>query len=244
MIITDLQSLRDAIKEELNRFNETDDRIDGFIQRAQSSIVRVGKQYYTAGTIDAHLRQGSSFAVFDFTGATFARAHIVELKDVFNFATQEISGPGNPIEELANERRRQLFPLSGAQLQTQTGRQRNVAGPPTHYTSFNTQGVDVDRPADQNYLLGVSVIWIDLIDFSDPSYTTSMLRQASDVYLYGALKATAPFYKDDERMPMWKALFDEARAELDLQYERTKWPSTPVAPVPKAIGDFSNLEQF
>lgn len=243
--ITDLASLRDAIRAELNRVNETDATIDGFIERAESSIKRLGDNIVMQGGINAYLAQGTRFGVFSFPtpspGVPFFA--IVDVQDVYTFGTQEISGDGNPIEEIADQRRRQLFPLGTAQLETLTGAQRNIAGPPTHYVSFSPFNITVDRPADQNYVLVVSAMFFQGLNFDDPTYSSGLLQFAPDLYLYGSLKASAPYFKDDQRLPLWEKLFEQARSELDLQYERQKWPSTPIAPVPKVIGDFSTLEQ-
>jgi hypothetical protein len=45
-----------------------------------------------------------------------------------------------------------------------------------------------------------------------------------DLYLYGALLAAEPFLKNDKRVGMWKAMFDEAIAELEQQDRRHQGP--------------------
>lgn len=45
-----------------------------------------------------------------------------------------------------------------------------------------------------------------------------------DVYLYGSLVAAEPFLKNDKRVSMWKALFDESLMELEAQNARHPGP--------------------
>ena len=60
MRILDLQSLRDAIREELNRFTESDDTIDGFIQRAEARIKRLQSSIDRATTQTVPMTPGES----------------------------------------------------------------------------------------------------------------------------------------------------------------------------------------
>ena len=41
-----------------------------------------------------------------------------------------------------------------------------------------------------------------------------------DLYLYGSLLAAEPFLKNDKRVGMWKAMFEEAMMELEMQNSR------------------------
>jgi len=41
-----------------------------------------------------------------------------------------------------------------------------------------------------------------------------------DLYLYGSLLAAEPFLKNDKRVGLWKAMFDEAMMELEVQNSR------------------------
>lgn len=44
-----------------------------------------------------------------------------------------------------------------------------------------------------------------------------ILSQAPDAYLYGALKHSAPFLEDDQRLPMWANLFGSAIEGINRQ---------------------------
>ncbi|MGF7213092.1 hypothetical protein GGE65_007728 [Skermanella aerolata] len=48
--------------------------------------------------------------------------------------------------------------------------------------------------------------------------TNWLLVLAPDLYLFGALAASAPFLRDDARLPVWKQMHDEAAAVLTLRY--------------------------
>ncbi len=47
--------------------------------------------------------------------------------------------------------------------------------------------------------------------------TNWILCDHPDAYLYGALKHAAPFLEDDERMGMWRGLFEDAITTINLQ---------------------------
>lgn len=68
-----------------------------------------------------------------------------------------------------------------------------------------------------------------------PALTSSnpsnwLLERAPDLYLYGALVQASAFLVEDERVPMWRAAFDEALAELRADGDRRKWGAGPIAP--------------
>lgn len=72
---------------------------------------------------------------------------------------------------------------------------------------------------DQKY--DVEIVYFDkLTALSDAAPTNSVLTDAPDAYLFGALVAAAPYLRDDARVPLWKSQFDEALDELNEQRER------------------------
>jgi hypothetical protein len=60
--------------------------------------------------------------------------------------------------------------------------------------------------------------------------TNWLLSLAPDVYLYGSLMQAAAFLAEDERLPLWKAAFDEAVAELRADGQSRKWGAGPISP--------------
>lgn len=52
---------------------------------------------------------------------------------------------------------------------------------------------------------------------SDSVSSNWLLANAPDVYLFGALKQTAPFLKNDQRLATWGALYEQALAGLEME---------------------------
>lgn len=68
--------------------------------------------------------------------------------------------------------------------------------------------------------------------------TNWLLDEAPDIYLFGALLESAPYLKDDERIPVWEKRFASALAELAVRNQRFHYgahrvtrPSRPIGPV-------------
>jgi hypothetical protein len=60
--------------------------------------------------------------------------------------------------------------------------------------------------------------------------TNWLLTLAPDAYLYGALVQAEGFLAEDDRVAGWKAMFDEAIAELRQDGDRRKFGAGPIAP--------------
>jgi hypothetical protein len=58
---------------------------------------------------------------------------------------------------------------------------------------------------------------------SDSNTSNWLLTGHEDIYLYGSLAAAEPFYMNDSRMVMWKALRDEGIADLIKAEKSAKW---------------------
>ena len=61
--------------------------------------------------------------------------------------------------------------------------------------------------------------------------TNWLLDAHPDAYHYGALAQSAPFLKDDERLPMWLARFDQVISEINIDGVRQAVGGRPVARV-------------
>lgn len=59
-----------------------------------------------------------------------------------------------------------------------------------------------------------------LVPLSASNATNSVLLEAPDLYLYGALMAAEPFLKNDERLALWKQEFNDAADELETAREK------------------------
>jgi hypothetical protein len=75
---------------------------------------------------------------------------------------------------------------------------------------------------DQAYSLEMSY-FPRLIPLTDSNLTNIVLTEAPDLYLYGALKASAPYLEHDERIPVWNAGFETALGELGIVREREEF---------------------
>lgn len=57
---------------------------------------------------------------------------------------------------------------------------------------------------------------------------TTMLAAFPDLFLYGALSHSAVFIGDDERLPLWRAAYEQALARVEIAEERRRLGSTPL----------------
>ena len=78
--------------------------------------------------------------------------------------------------------------------------------------------IEFDSSPDQTYD-GELIFFKELTPLSDSQTTNGLLARAPDCYLYAALVHAAPFLLNDERIPVWEALYITARDAL-LQSER------------------------
>lgn len=94
----------------------------------------------------------------------------------------------------------------------------NVAGRPLAAAVINKQIVVAPTP-DRAYSAEI-VAYLGLVPLSSVNLTNVILTEAPDLYLYGALSHSAPFLQHDERLPMWKQLFQTALDQLHDRRER------------------------
>lgn len=66
---------------------------------------------------------------------------------------------------------------------------------------------------------------LESLDEGNP--TTSLLTEHPDVYLYGALAEAEPFLEHDERVALWKAMYQESLDSVNRQRERREFGSRP-----------------
>lgn len=62
--------------------------------------------------------------------------------------------------------------------------------------------------------------WAKLIPLSANNTTNRWLNEHPDLYVYACLVESAPYLKDDNRMPMWKGELNERLDTLDLSTQR------------------------
>jgi hypothetical protein len=63
---------------------------------------------------------------------------------------------------------------------------------------------------------------------SNTQTTNDLLDLAPDLYLFGSLMATSHYLKEDNRLSLWKSLYDEAVAEQRIAEDRAEHGSAPL----------------
>lgn len=113
-----------------------------------------------------------------------------------------------------------LIQLSEHEL---TAKASLVDGPPQYFCIIDQ--IEFERAADQDYD-GELLYYKTMTALSDSNTSNELLVRAPELYLYGALKAAAPFLMNDERLATWGTMFDERLAMLN-RAERTDRRSGP-----------------
>ena len=99
----------------------------------------------------------------------------------------------------------------------------NRAEMPKYFTV--KERIEFDCEADQTYTGDMSY-YKTMTPLSDANTSNELLVRAPDLYLFGALKSTAPFLMNDERIQTWSGFYDRALNRLNLS-ERTNRHSGP-----------------
>lgn len=97
----------------------------------------------------------------------------------------------------------------------------NVPGRPYYAAVVGTQLIVAPTP-DSSYTAEL-VYYSKLTPLSDAAPVNTVLTDAPDLYLFGALKEAEPYLEHDERIPVWTAKFETALNELDIQRERREY---------------------
>lgn len=112
---------------------------------------------------------------------------------------------------------------------------RSAAGRPKFYSIVGTTLEAYPTP-DQSYTIEM-LYWarLEKLNSANTSSTNWLLLQYPDIYLYGALCEAEAFTYNDERLPLWKSLLEQALTELRAEADRAQVGETPQARF-KAIG--------
>lgn len=111
----------------------------------------------------------------------------------------------------------------GLQLLTsqQIGQYRarySVAGEPLYYAIIGTQLRVLPVP-DKQYTLEMEYFG-KLPPLSSTNPTNWLLADHPNLYLYGSLMQAEPYLKNDERIPVWRALYDSGMEALNTTDDR------------------------
>lgn len=75
----------------------------------------------------------------------------------------------------------------------------------------------------------VEIVYYARIPALSVSNTSNwLLLNSPDLYMYGALIASAPYLRDDDRVMVWTSLYKQALGDLQLADERARFTSTPL----------------
>jgi hypothetical protein len=130
-----------------------------------------------------------------------------------------------------------LDPVTPGQIYDNRRLNYGVTGRPKLFAVLD--GVLLVSPLpDTSY--SAELLYEELSALSDSNATNTILTNYPDVYLYGALVASAPFLKDDPRIAVWKGLFDEGLHELEVAAQRAEYPN----PVQKAPTNFGRVSKI
>lgn len=107
------------------------------------------------------------------------------------------------------------------------------AGQPKFYTILGSSLEAVPTPSIE-YTIELAY-YQEFAAFSADADTNWLLTSHPDIYVYGTLLHSAPYLKDDERIPVWVGLYEKALSDLKIESEvaeisgstlvmRAKWP--------------------
>lgn len=98
----------------------------------------------------------------------------------------------------------------------------------SYYSFFGDTLELLPSPAEDDKVDIEMLYYSRVRPLSDADPVNWLLTEHPDLYLYGALVHTAPFLKEDERIPVWNELFKEALAEANAEDANAKRSGTPM----------------
>lgn len=96
---------------------------------------------------------------------------------------------------------------------------RETTGRPYRFAIH--EEIEFDVTPDSTYS-GEIISYTALTALSDANTTNALLTKAPDLYLYGALMASAPFLQHDERVMTWGTLYKDALESLRTRERSTR----------------------
>jgi len=91
-----------------------------------------------------------------------------------------------------------------------------ATGTPLYYADYDYDHWFVAPTPDQAYPFE-ALVYTRLQPLASDNQTNWLTQNAPNAMLFGTLKQTAPFLKDDARLAVWKGMFDEALAALKTE---------------------------
>lgn len=195
LTITDYASLKAAVADWLNRADLTD-QIPEFIALAEARIIRT-------------LRRTTATATVPTNGAAVTLpVDCAELR-------------GLVLSTSVPYRDRPLPIVTPEMLAEQRAMRNGAVGRPQYAAVVGGQILLAPVP-DQSYDL-VLTYFQKLVPLSGTVATNSLLAEAPDAYLYGALCVAASFLQHDDRVPLWDTMFTQAIQQLNDRREQEEY---------------------
>jgi hypothetical protein len=91
-----------------------------------------------------------------------------------------------------------------------------ATGVPLYYADYDYEHWFVAPTPTQAYAFE-ALCYTRLQPLSSANQTNWLTQNAPNAMLFGTLKQTAPFLKNDARLALWKSMFDEALASLKTE---------------------------
>lgn len=194
MAITTYDELKTAIADFLNRDDLTS-AAPNFISLAEADLQRKIRHWRQEKRSTAELDTQYSAIPADFL-------------EIIRFYIT--SGDTKPLEL-----------ISQAELLDRKRRNLDTSGSPSYY-ALTAGEIEVYPVPDGTY--DVELYYFSRVPaLSDSATTNWLLEYFPDVYLYGALMHSAPYLKDDARLQVWAALYQQGIDAINAASEKAKF---------------------
>jgi hypothetical protein len=116
-----------------------------------------------------------------------------------------------------------LSAMSPVQLVQEYGA---AVGAPAAYTLLDSGPRKIRLAPAPSVGIAVTMVYYKRIEgVNENNADNWLLNDHPDLYLWGCLLAAEAFLANDERLPLWKAAYDEALSELDAAGQRDRYGS-------------------
>lgn len=119
----------------------------------------------------------------------------------------------------------------------QTKRSQLVNGSPIYAAVNGSNLLLAPIPDSDTAYTGVLVYDATVAPLSDTNTVNWVLLNHPDIYFYGAALHSAPYLRDDERIPVWKDFYEKAIDQVRVARDRAEFgANTPVVRPRSALG--------
>jgi hypothetical protein len=194
MAITTYAELKSSITDFLNR-DDLDTVAPDFITLAEADLSRKVRHWRMEGRATAEIDTQYSAIPADFL-------------EVITFHVT--SGNLRPLEL-----------ISQAEMLQRRYENLDTSGKPAYY-ALTAGEIEVYPTPDGTYTTEL-YYYKRISALSDSNTSNWLLEYFPDAYLYGSLVHSAPYLKDDARLQLWAALYEQAIASINRESEATKF---------------------